>query len=380
MTRRNEMMNMLRPTYAQIDLSAIRDNIRAIRARVGPRVKIMPAVKANGYGHGAIEVSRAVLEAGANMLGVATPEEGIELREAGFEHIPILILGCSTPGAAGEIVRSSLASAACDLPYVRALSEAAVKQNRIASVHVKVDTGMGRIGVQPEEALDFVLAVKSLPNLRVDGVFTHFPSADEADRTFTTAQIATFSKVIDALKRRGLSIPAHASNSAGVLAYPEADFDAVRPGIMVYGSYPSWEVPQSIPLREVMTLKTHIVFLKEVDAGTTVSYGRTHALKRRSKVATLPIGYADGYQRALSNRGEAAVRGVRVPVIGRVCMDQIMIDVTDVPGVAVGDEVILLGGGYSYLNANEVAAKAGTISDETFCAITSRVPRVYINQ
>jgi alanine racemase len=369
---------MLRPTYAEIDLSAIRDNIRAIRARVGPRVKIMPAVKANGYGHGAVEVSRAVLQAGAEVLSVAMPEEGIELREAGFE-VPILILGCSNPDAAGDIVRYDLASAACDLPYARAVSEAAVKQGRIASVHVKVDTGMGRIGVQPEEALDFVLALRSLRNLSVDGVFTHFPSADETDRAFTTAQIATFSKVTDALKRHGLSIPAHASNSGGVLAYPEADFDAVRPGIMIYGSYPSFEVVRSIPIREAMTLKTRIIFLKEADAGLAVSYGRTHSLKRRSKVATLPIGYADGYQRALSNRGDAAVRGVRVPVIGRVCMDQIIVDVTEVPGVELGDEVILIGGEYDYLSANEVGAKAGTISDETFCAITSRVPRVYIN-
>ncbi len=257
--------------------------------------------------------------------------------------------------------------------------EAAVKLDKTASVHVKVDTGMGRIGVQPEEALDFVLALKSLPGLSVDGVFTHFPSADETDRAFTTAQIATFNKVIDALKRHGLSIPAHASNSGGVLAYPEADFDAVRPGIMIYGSYPSVEVVQSIPIREAMTLKTHIIFLKEAEAGVAVSYGRTHTLKRRSRVATLPIGYADGYQRALSNCGEAAVRGVRVPVIGRVCMDQIIVDVTEVPGVELGDEVILLGGGYSYLMANEVADKAGTISDETFCAITARVPRVYVN-
>jgi alanine racemase len=370
---------MLRPTYAEIDLSAIRDNIRAIRARVGPRVKIMPAVKANGYGHGAVEVSRAVLNAGAQVLSVAMPEEGIELREAGLD-VPILILGCSASDAAGEIMRYELASAACDLPYARALSAAAVSDSRIASVHVKVDTGMGRIGIQPEETLDFVLALKSLPNLRVDGVFTHFPSADEADRAFTTAQIATFNKVIDALKRHGLSIPAHASNSGGVLAYPEADFDAVRPGIMIYGSYPSLEVPHTIAIREAMTLKTRIIFLKDADSGLAVSYGRTHTLKRRSKVATLPIGYADGYQRSLSNRGEAAVRGVRVPMIGRVCMDQILIDVTDVPGVELGDEVILIGGGYSYLLANEVAEKAGTISDETFCAITSRVPRVYINE
>jgi alanine racemase len=381
---------MLRPTYAEIDLSAIRHNIKAIRARVGSKVKIMPAVKANGYGHGAVEVSRAVLQAGAEALSVATPEEGIELREAGFD-VPILILGCSTPDAAADIVRCDLASTVCDLTYARALSEAAVNRaNRpkrgssqrphTASVHVKVDTGMGRIGVRPDQALDFIRELRSLPGISVDGVFTHFPSADEPDRSFTLSQIATFSKVLDALKRHGTSVPlAHASNSGGVLGYPQADYDAVRPGIMIYGSYPSLLVVRSISVRQAMTLKTRIVFLKDVDAGTTVSYGRTHTLKRRSKVATLPIGYADGYQRALSNRGEAAVRGVRVPVIGRVCMDQIMIDVTDVPGVQTGDEVILMGGGYDYLSANNVATKAGTIAEETYCAVSSRVPRVYIN-
>lgn len=372
-------MTDCRPTYAEIDLSAIRDNITAIRARVGANVLIMPAVKANGYGHGAVEVSRACLKAGAEMLCVAIPEEGIELREAGFD-VPILILGCSTPAAAGEVVRRDMASTVCDLPYARAVSAAAVKQGKTASVHVKVDTGMGRIGVQPEEALDFVLTIRSLPALSLDGVFTHFPSADEADRSYTLSQIVTFRKILDALKRHDVSVGmAHASNSGAVLAYPEADFDAVRPGIMIYGSYPSLEVVQSIPIREAMTLKTRIVFLKEADAGVTVSYGRTHAMRRRSKIATLPIGYADGYQRTLSNQGDAAVRGVRVPVIGRVCMDQIVVDVTDVPGVELGDEVILMGGGYDYLSATNVATKAGTISDETFCVITSRVPRVYLN-
>jgi alanine racemase len=368
-----------RPTYAEVDLSAIRDNITAIRARVGPKVRVMPAVKANGYGHGAVEVSRACLRAGAEVLCVAIPEEGIELREAGFDA-PILVLGCSTPDAAADVVQCDMASTVCDLAYARAVSEAAVKQGKTASVHVKVDTGMGRIGVQPEEALDFVLSIGSLPALVLDGVFTHFPSADEADRSYTLSQIATFRKILGALKRHGVPVPmAHASNSGGVLAYPEADFDAVRPGIMIYGSYPSFEVAQSIPIREAMTLKTRIVFLKEADEGVTVSYGRTHATRRRSKIATLPIGYADGYQRTLSNRGDAAVRGVRAPVIGRVCMDQIIIDVTEVPGVALGDEVVLMGGGYDYLSASNVAAKAGTISDETFCVITSRVPRVYIN-
>lgn len=372
-------MTVFRPTYAEIDLSAIRDNIRAVRARVGPRVKIMPAVKANGYGHGAVEVSRAVLEAGAEVLCVAIPEEAVELREAGFDA-PIIILGCTTAEAADDIVRLDVASTVCDIAYARALSSAALKQRKIASVHLKVDTGMGRIGVRPEEVIDTMTALNSLPGLSIDGVFTHFPSADETDRTYTTAQIALFSRVLDGLKRSG--IPAalvHASNSGGVLAYPEADFDAVRPGIMIYGSYPSFEVVRSIPIREAMTLKTRIIFLKEAEAGTGVSYGRTHILKSRAKIATLPIGYADGYSRMLSNKGEAAVRGVRVPVIGRVCMDQICVDVTDVPGVALGDEVILYGGGYDYLTANEVGKRAGTISDEVYCAVSSRVPRVYLN-
>lgn len=372
-------MTSFRPTYAEIDLSAIRDNIRAIRARVGSKVKIMPAVKANGYGHGAVEVSRAVLEAGADALCVATPEEAIELREAGFEA-PILILGCSTVDAVEEIARGNISSNVCDLDYARALSDAAIRQGKRASVHLKVDTGMGRIGVRPEDATDIMLALQALPGLAIDGVFTHFPSADEADRTYTTAQIGLFRKTVDGLKRKGLSVAiAHASNSGGVLAYPEADFDAVRPGIMIYGSYPSLEVVRSIRIREAMTLRTRIAFLKEADAGTGISYGRTHILKSRAKVATLPIGYGDGYSRRLSNNGEAAVRGVRVPVIGRVCMDQICIDVTEVPEVALGDEVILYGGGYDYLSANEIGRRAGTISYEIYCALSPRVPRVYVN-
>lgn len=373
-------MTVFRPTFAEIDLSAIRDNIRAIRARVGPRVRIMPAVKANGYGHGAVEVSRAVLEAGAEVLCVAIPEEGIELREAGLDA-PILILGCSTLDSAEEIVRRDIASTICDLAYARAVSDAAVRLKKTASVHVKVDTGMGRIGLQPEGVIDTMLALQALPGLSIDGVFTHFPSADEADRTYTTAQIAVFKQILDGFKSRGIPVAmAHASNSGGVLAYPEADFDAVRPGIMLYGSYPSFEVVQSIPIREAMTLKTHIAFLKEAAAGAGVSYGRTHILKSRAKIATLPIGYADGYSRMLSNRGEAAVRGVRVPVIGRVCMDQICVDVTEVPDVALGDEVILYGGGYDYLTANEVGKRAGTISDEIYCAVSPRVPRIYLNE
>lgn len=368
-----------RHTYAEIDLSAIRDNIKAIRERVGSKVRICPAVKANGYGHGAVQVSRAVLDASADALCVATVEEGIELREAGFD-VPILILGCAGSDVAEYIVKYDISSAVCDLDYARALSNEAVKQGKKAFAHIKVDTGMGRIGVREDQVIDFAHNLLEMPGLSIDGVFTHFPCSDEADKTYTISQIGRFRNITDDLKRSGIVVPlVHSANSAGILAFPEAYFNAVRPGIMVYGFYPSSEVVRSIPLRPAMTLKTRIVFLKEADAGTSISYGRTHILKRCSKVATLPIGYADGYMRALSNKGEAAVRGVRVPVIGRVCMDQMMIDVTDVPGVSLGDEVVLYGGGYDYLDISKIADKIGTISYELTCAVSHRVPRVYVN-
>ena len=370
---------MRKPTYAEVDLSAITDNIQAVRARVGPRVKIMPAVKADGYGHGAVQTSRACVAGGADVLCVSCVEEAIELREAGLDA-PVLILGCSTPAAAESIVHCDTGSTVCDLDFARALSDAAIRQGKRASAHIKIDTGMGRLGAPAERAIEFAQAVSALPGLSVDGMFTHFASSGEPDRSFTLSQISTFEKIIAGLKRRGIRIPiCHASNSGGILAFPEADFDAVRPGIMIYGLYPSRDVPGSIPVREALTLKSTIVFLKEADRGATISYGRTHTLTRPSKVATLPVGYADGYSRLLSNRGEAAVRAVRAPVIGRVCMDQLMIDVTDVPGVRVGDEVILYGGGHDYLSVSMIAEKIGTISYEVLCAIGPRVPRVYIN-
>lgn len=371
---------MKRPTIAEVDLSAVRDNIKSIRARVGPRVKIMPAVKANGYGHGAIEISRACLESGAHSLGVAGLDEAIELRVADIES-PILILGCSERKAVEGIVEYGVSATCCDLPFARKLSEAAEKQGKPGLVHIKIDTGMGRIGVQPEEAVDFVKQVAALPGITIEGVFTHFPCADEPDGEFTLGQIAAFKDLIAAL-RREVPAPflAHASNSGGVLAHPEGDFDAVRPGIMVYGLYPSTRVSKSIEVREALTLKTRVVFVKQSPPGTGISYGRTHTLSRKSVIATLPIGYGDGYPRLLSNKGEAVVRGSRVPIVGRVCMDQTMIDVTDVPGVEVGDEVILYGGGYEFLNLSLVAEKAQTISYELLCNIAPRVPRIYLNR
>lgn len=371
---------MHRPTYAEVDLSAIRDNIKAIRARVGSKVKIMPAVKADGYGHGAVKVSQACLAGGADVLCVSCIDEAIELRDAGID-VTILILGCSTAEAAPEIVHHGISCTVCEPGFVQALSKEAVKQQKNVGIHLKIDTGMGRIGVLPTGAIELAHSASEMSGITIEGVFTHFPSSDESDSSFTISQINAFKKVISGIKRQGLGLPmAHASNSGGILAFPDANFDAVRPGIMIYGLYPSEEVARSIAVREALTLKTRIVFLKDADAGTSVSYGRTHILKSKSKIATLPIGYADGYSRALSNQGEAAVRGVRVPVIGRVCMDQILIDVTNVPGVEMGDEVVLYGGGYDFLSVSRIAEKIGTISYEVLCAIGKRVERVYVNE
>lgn len=342
-------------------------------------MKIMPAVKAGAYGHGSVETSRAVLSAGADMLGVATVEEGLELRDAGIAA-PILILGCSPVDAAEEIVRLSISATACDLRFCKVLSDAAVSQNIIAGVHLKVDTGMGRIGVPVEHAEDTVRRMASLPGLRIEGMFTHFPSADEPDLEFTQKQISIFRELMLRIKTNGLDVPyRHTANSGAILAHPGSYFDLVRPGIMLYGLYPSPGVARSVKVEPALSLNTRIVFLKEVPRGACVSYGRAFVANRKTRVATIPIGYADGYNRRLSNIGSALVRERVVPVIGRVCMDQTMLDVTDVPGVSVDDEVTLYGG-TGPVSVEEIARKLDTIPYEIVCAISQRVPRIYVNK
>ncbi|MBO7394122.1 MAG: alanine racemase [Abditibacteriota bacterium] len=361
---------------AIVDLSAVKSNIEAIKKLVGGRA-VMPAVKANGYGHGSVEVAASCIAGGADALCVSCVNEGIELRNAGITK-DIIILGSMPSEVCEEIAAYNLTPAVCSLEFAEALSKAAakVKEGEKQKIHLKLDTGMGRIGVRSEDAPDFAEKLRAFGNLDLEGMFTHFPCSDENDRSFTLEQIEKFAKVQSVLKVR---LP-HAANSGAVLGYPEAYFAGVRPGIIVYGYYPSDECPRTIDLKRALTLKTEIAFLKTVPAGTSVSYGRTYKTNRPSKIATLPIGYADGYPRVLSGRGEAAVRGVRVPIVGRICMDMCMADVTDVPGVSVGDEVTLYGGGYDYLSVDKIAEKAGTISYELLCAIGNRVPRIYINE
>lgn len=364
-----------RPTVAEIDLDALAFNMAQVRKLVGPGVKLCPAVKADGYGHGAVQVSRTLLAAGAHMLGIATVEEGVELREAGI-HVPLLLFGCLLPEQAADVVRHDITVAACDLNFANELSRHAIAMDKRSRVHIKVDTGMGRVGVQPDDAVDFALALSRLPGIEIEGVFTHFPCADE-DLSFTRRQLEQFQQVADAIQRAGVDIPIrHAANSGAILNLPESHLDMVRPGIMIYGLY---DPGSPIELRQCMTLKTRIVFVKEVEAGTTVGYGRTFTASRRTRVATIPIGYGDGYNRLLSNRGYALVGGRRVPIIGRVCMDQTMLDVTDVPAAKLGDEVVLYGRqGDQFIAIEDIARLIGTISYEVVCSLGKRVPRVYV--
>ncbi len=369
---------MHRPVICEIDLQAISANVKSIRRTVGPHVKILPAVKADGYGHGAVPISATAIDSGADMLGVASVEEAIDIREGGVSA-PILVLGCTGGDSTREIVEYGITATVCDIGFARELADTALRLGKRARVHVKVDTGMGRIGVPASGAVELVSELQSMQSIVSEGIFTHFPCSDERDRSFTLHQISVFQQILDELSARGIRPEiAHTANSGAVLDFPESRFDMVRPGIMFYGLYPSPDSSRSIPLKPALTLKTRIVFVKEVPTGTTVSYGRTFATTRRTRVATIAVGYADGYSRSLSRRGQVAVRGERASVIGRVCMDQVMIDVTDIPGVQLGDEVVLFGGGYDFLAIEDIAELIGTIPHDVCCAIGKRVPRVYI--
>jgi alanine racemase len=340
--------------------------------------KILAVVKARAYGHGAVAVSRRLLGLGADMLGVALIEEGRELREAGITA-PILVMGAQFPEQAGAIVAEKLTPTVSTLSYAQALSTAAVTMKITVPVHVKIDTGMGRIGVPPDEALDFIAALSQLPGIDVQGVMTHFADADLRDKVFAANQLDRFQALITELDARGIRIPLrHAANSAAVLDFERALFTMIRPGLMLYGYNPLEAGSERADLVPVLSLVTRIAFLKSVPAGVSISYGRTFVTQCESRIATLPIGYADGYSRALSNIGEVLVRGVRARIVGRVCMDMCMIDVTDIPGVCEGDDVVLIGAqGAERITADEIAVKTGTIAYEVLCGISSRVPRIY---
>ncbi len=374
MTKQTQQ-NTQRATRAVVNLGSISHNVAEIRKKIGSQRNLMAVVKADGYGHGAVQVSRAALRSGADWLGVAIPEEGQQLREAGID-VPILVVGLIQPEEAYKAVKFRLAQAVASVELLEALDYEAGKASTSVNVHVKVDTGMGRIGIKPEDAISFVRKVKTFKNLNLEGVFSHLSSADEKDKSFSVHQIQLFEGVIRELHSAGIEVPKkHIANSAAVLDLPQSYYDMVRPGIMIYGLYPSKDVSRSIELKAAMTFKTKVVAIKKVPPGTPISYGRTFVTRKTTKVATLPVGYADGYNRLLSNRGEVVVKGQRVPVIGSVCMDMCMVDVSSIEDVQIGDEVILFGEG---LHVDELAAKLGTINYEVVCAVSKRVPRIYV--
>jgi alanine racemase len=377
--------------WAEIDLNAIAHNVRELRRRTDPRAKVMAVVKANGYGHGAVEVARTAIASGAEWLGVARLSEAIALREAGFSA-PILVFGYTPPADAGRLLDFDLRQSVYSLDAARAYSEAAARTRRIR-VHLKVDTGMGRLGMVPaalsgqdprhavgEAFIREATAIARLPGISAEGIFTHFAAADSADLSSAQRQLTLFMEVISALKSSGLEFELrHSANSAAVIAIPESHLDLVRPGIALYGLKPSEEIDLTgISLKPAMALKTRIIHLKAVPAGTAISYGMTYRTPRATVIATVPAGYADGYRRLFSSRGSMLVHGRRVPVVGRVCMDLTMLDVGAVPEARIEDQVVIFGRqGGEFISADDLACDLGTINYEIVCDLASRVPRVY---
>lgn len=378
--RRVVVMRPDRPTWLEVDLSAIGHNTQLIKQLVGPDVRVLVSLKADAYGHGAQRVARTVLHNGASWLGVATVSEGEPLRAVGITA-PILIFGYTAPWQAREAVRLDLRATVYSLESARALSRAARDLGREARVHVKIDTGMARLGLRAEDVpaiIAFFEALRELLGLTVEGVFTHFATADSADQTYARRQFERFRRVLAALDERGLRPPlTHASNSAATLALPEARFDMVRPGAAIYGLQPSDEVRLPEGFRPGLAFKTQVAQVKDLPPGEGIGYGATFVTQRLTRIAVLPVGYADGFRRAPATWGEVLVRGQRAPLVGRVSMDQCVIDVTAIPGVRQGDEVVLIGRqGDESLTAEDVARRLGTISYEVVAELLARVPRI----
>ena len=372
----------LNRAWAEIDLDAIAQNVREIRRITGKRTEIMGAVKADAYGHGVMETVRTMLDNGVTRLAVSMLDEAVQLRKLGI-NVPILILSYTDPARAEEIILNEVTQTVFSHDLARALSEAGVRLNRNVKIHVKVDTGMTRVGFMPGySAVKNILEISSLPHIIIEGLFTHFASADENDKSYTLMQFEKFMSICSELGRVGVHVPVkHVCNSAGIIEFPEMHLDMVRPGIILYGLYPSNEVDShKMSLKPAMTLKANVILVKDVDEGTCISYGRTFKTSRKSRIATIPIGYADGYTRLLSNKGKVLIHGRTAPVVGRVCMDQCMIDVSDLgEEVKTGDEVVLFGRqGDASISVEEVAADIGTISYEVVCIIGKRIPRVYL--
>ncbi|MBU4128536.1 alanine racemase [bacterium] len=366
-------------TWAEIDLAALIHNFKEIRKKVGPDVGVMAIVKAQGYGHGMVQVSRPLEKEGVNYFGVTSPTEAFLLRKEGIES-PILILGPTLLEKIEKIIKKNITQTICTKEMALALQGECKRFKKRLKVHIEVDTGMGRTGVPHQRALKLIKEIIKIPELVVEGIFTHFSTADEEDKSFTKEQIKKFKEILEKLEKEKINIPLkHAANSAGILGFPESYFNMVRPGLALYGIYPSRYVSRSLDLHPVMSLKSKVIYLKRVKKGATISYGKTYVTNKNTTIAILPIGYEDGYNRLLSNKGEVIIRGKRVRIAGRVCMDQTIIDVGEVPDVKVGDEAVLIGKqGGERVSVEEIAEKVNTVPHEVVCRIAGRVPRVYL--
>ena len=374
------MKKILRPAWAEIDLDAIAYNTRNIKQLIGHK-DLIAVVKANCYGHGVIDIIPTLLENGVSRFAVAMISEALEIRDNKITA-PVMILGFTPLYLGEELINNNIEQTVYDLDYAKELSKIALTLNKKAKIHIAIDTGMGRIGFLPnEKSIDNITEICSLEGIEVIGIFTHFSTSDEKDKEYSHEQFTKMLSVMDTLKKRGIDIPLkHVANSGAIIDLPNTYLDAVRAGIILYGYYPSDEIDKNnLALKPALTLKATITNVKTLEKDMYVSYGRTFKTSNETIVATIPVGYADGYLRKLAENGKVIIKGEFAPIIGRICMDQFMIDVTNIPDVKIGDEVILLGekNGLKY-NADDMAKKLDTINYEVTCMLKSRLPRVYI--
>lgn len=373
-------MDLLHPIWAEINIDNLINNIDEIK-RQSKGSEIIGVVKANAYGHGAVEVSKTLLERGINKLAVANIIEAIELRDNDIKS-PIMLLGISENYAIDSIIKYDVEPTISTLTFAEELNKKAIAFNKIINVHIAIDSGMGRIGFKKtENDINDIIEISKLSNLNIESIFSHFSTADSIDKSYSDYQIEIYNNILSSLEKRGVKVnKKNLSNSAAIIDLAKSHYDYVRPGIIQYGYYPSNEVNMdNLKIKPVLTWKTRIIHLKEVEENEFIGYGKTFKTTRKTKIATLPVGYADGYSRALSNKGKVIINGQLAPIIGNVCMDQFMVDVTDIEDIKAFDEVILLGESTNVkFNAEDMAEIIGTISYEVLCLIGRRAPRVYI--
>ncbi|MEK7376544.1 MAG: alanine racemase [Candidatus Margulisiibacteriota bacterium] len=371
-------MEPFRPTRAEVDLTAIDKNIKSLRAFLGEKTKFMAIVKANAYGHGAKETAKTAERAGVDYLGVAYLGEALEIRDAGVKT-PILILSETPLEFARHVIDADITQTVYTLELANALAEAAAKNNKKARVHVKVDTGMGRVGVFPEQALSLIKQMICLPSIELEGIFTHFSKGEDIESGFTEKQFGSFLSVLDRLKKEGIEIPVkYCASSAAAFNFPQSHLDMVRLGITMYGLYPPGQKNRPVKLISALSLKTKVLYLKRVPKGTPLSYGAAYVTPKETTIATLPVGYADGLSRSLSNKGQVLIKGKKYPIVGRVTMDMTLVDTGD-DKIKAWDDVVIIGkDGGREITADDVANQMDSINYEVVCGIGKRVPRVYI--